>query len=557
VVWSTIFATGVAAVGDDVYYCERGTNSVKKLSGATGLISTVAGNGTKGFSGDGGPAGNAMLSSCFDVAVSLLGEVFIADYGNNRIRKIFTNGNITTIAGNGTIGYGGDGGLATKATFKNPTGVAVSSTGEVFIADYGNGCVRKIFKNGTIVTIAGTGTYGYNGDGGLAIYAKLNGPRTMKVSSSGEVYIADGFSNRIRKIFTNGTITTVVGSGTGGYGGDGGLAVDAQLTYPSGVCISNKGEIFVADSLNGRVRKVFDAPLCYNKASFYACGGSERGVCASTNNCSCLLGYFGKECEFTTCNGVMNNVTSVCLGRGNCVMYDTCSCNVGYYGWQCENVKCNGILSNSSQVCLSRGNCTATDKCECQVNYYGSDCEYFNCFGLRNDNSSVCSGHGICTSPNVCQCNSTHTGQSCEIPICFNKAANESNTCNGKGSCVGPNQCNCNVNYFGLECQFTTCYGVQSTNVSVCSAHGSCISKDNCICQDGYYGLSCDGFNSTSVVVQSDDTTTIIVATVIPVAVVFLFVVLVASLLTVFAVRRYKSGMNMKEKTDIELKFEN
>ena len=265
------YGIAVSPLTGEVYFVEAFGNRVRRID-RNGMIKTVAGTGQYGYSGDGGLATGAMLGNCFGVAVSAVGEVYIADTYNYRIRKIFTNGTIVTIAGNGTFGYGGDGGLATRATFRNPTGVAVSQSGEVYIADYGNNCVRKIFRNGTITTIAGTGVYGDGGDGGLATSAKLAYPRSMAVSSSGEVFIADSFNNRIRKIFTNGTIATIAGTGTAGYGGDGGLAVSALLSYPSGVCLSTKGEIFLTDNYNGRVRKVFDAPLCYNKASFYAWG---------------------------------------------------------------------------------------------------------------------------------------------------------------------------------------------------------------------------------------------------------------------------------------------
>ena len=163
-----------------------------------GIISTVAGNGTAGFSGDGGPAVSAQLTSPSGVAVDSVGNIFIADTNNARIRKVSPNGIITTVAGNGTQGYAGDGGQATTAQLQYPTGIAIDSAGNLYVADLGNNRVRKIASNEIISTIAGNGVQGYSGDGGLATNAELNSPNGLSVDSSGNVFVADTQNNVIR-----------------------------------------------------------------------------------------------------------------------------------------------------------------------------------------------------------------------------------------------------------------------------------------------------------------------------------------------------------------------
>jgi hypothetical protein len=218
---------------------------IRKVS-ADGIIATVAGGGS---GGDGGPATNASLSFVSSVAVDIAGNLFIADHGNNRVRKVSTSGIITTVAGNGTSGYLGDGGAATNANL-SPTGIAVDAFGNLLIADQDNSRVRKVSTNGIISLIAGGGG---GGDGGAAANASLSHPFDVKIDSHGNLFIADTVNQRIRKVSTNGIITTVAG---GGGGGDGGAATNASLNYPSGVAVDNAGNIFIADTDNHCVRKV-------------------------------------------------------------------------------------------------------------------------------------------------------------------------------------------------------------------------------------------------------------------------------------------------------------
>ena len=221
-----------------------------------GVIGTVAGNGTWGFSGDKAPAIFAQFNYPYDVAVDSMGNLFIADYLNNRIRKVSPYGIITTIAGTGTPGYGGDGGPATSAYLHAPYGVAVDTAGNLFIADSNNERIRKVTPEGVISTVAGTGARGFGGDGGPATSAQFYTPRGIAVDTTGNLFIADINNNRIRKVTPGGVISTVAGNGVRGFGGDGGPATSALLNFPLGVAVDTAGYLFIADSDNNRIRRV-------------------------------------------------------------------------------------------------------------------------------------------------------------------------------------------------------------------------------------------------------------------------------------------------------------
>jgi len=231
---------------------------------AQGLITTVAGTGTVGFSGDGGPAINAALGFPNGVAVDNAGNIYIADSLNNRIRKVDGSGKITTLAGNGFPLFSGDGGPATSAGFflcgnAQHQGVVADNAGNVYITDCGDSRIRKIDKAGVITTVAGKGSLGqtgFSGDGGAATAAELNSPYGIALDSAGNLYIADTGNGRIRKVDTAGVITTVVGRGNGFTLGDGGPALNAQLANPSDVAVDSAGNIYIADVGNHAIRKV-------------------------------------------------------------------------------------------------------------------------------------------------------------------------------------------------------------------------------------------------------------------------------------------------------------
>ena len=229
----------VDAAGN-LFIADGSNNRIRKVDPA-GTISTVAGTGVGGgfgFSGDGGPATGAQLNAPFGVFVDAAGNLFIADVGNHRIRKVDPAGTISTVAGTGVggfSGFSGDGGPATEAQLHFPAGVFVDAAGNLFIADASNHRIRKMDPAGTISTVAGTGVEGFSGDGGPATEAQLHFPAGVFVDAAGNLFIADASNHRIRKVDPAGTISTVAGTGTAGFSGDGGPATGAQLNGPSGV----------------------------------------------------------------------------------------------------------------------------------------------------------------------------------------------------------------------------------------------------------------------------------------------------------------------------------
>jgi trimeric autotransporter adhesin len=254
------YPSGVAVdASGNMYIADTDNKRIRLVTKSTGIITTVAGNGTRGYSGDGGLATSATLDDPSGVAVDASGNMYIADTDNKRIRLVTkSTGIITTVAGNGTRGYGGDGGLATSVALRRPSGVAVDASGNIYIADDENLRIRLVTKStGIITTVAGTGSYGYSGDGGLATSATFISPNGVAVDASGNIYIADTYNYRIRLVTkSTGIITTVAGNGTRGYSGDGGLATSAALGYPSGVAVDASGNIYIADYSNSRIRLV-------------------------------------------------------------------------------------------------------------------------------------------------------------------------------------------------------------------------------------------------------------------------------------------------------------
>jgi uncharacterized protein (TIGR03437 family) len=255
------FAVVVDSTGN-VYIAEPTDGRIREVSTVKGNIdiNTIVGNGTLGFSGDGGVATAAELDRPTGVAIDGAGHIYIADSLNNRIRVAQAGGNIGTFAGNGGYSYSGDGGPATGAQLNAPHGVAADSAGNYYIADSGNNVVRKVSAGGAITTFAGNGKAGFGGDGGAATSAQLNGPQGLVVDSAGDVYIADTGNSRVREV-SGGTINTVAGSGTPGYSGDGGAATGAKLYSPVGLALDAKGNLYIADTNNSAIRKVSNGTI--------------------------------------------------------------------------------------------------------------------------------------------------------------------------------------------------------------------------------------------------------------------------------------------------------
>jgi trimeric autotransporter adhesin len=229
----------------------------------SGVIATIAGNVARGYLGDGKPAVTALFGYPDAIAADRAGNLFIADSGSNSVRRVSASGIVTTVAGNGAVGFGGDGGPAAQAQLSEPLGLAVDDAGNLYIADAGNRRIRKVSSSGVITTVAGNGATGSSSDGGAATEAAFAGPQAVALDSAGNLYVADcdctwdgDGSARIRKISPAGLITTVAGNGTSGFSGDGGPATGAQLSGASAIALDAAGNLFIADDYNYRVREV-------------------------------------------------------------------------------------------------------------------------------------------------------------------------------------------------------------------------------------------------------------------------------------------------------------
>ncbi|MBI4851013.1 MAG: SMP-30/gluconolactonase/LRE family protein [Acidobacteria bacterium] len=243
----------------NLFVADLRNQRIRKVDAQTGIITTIAGNGEFAFFGDGENAIAASLANPVAVALDSKGNLFIADANNNSIRKVdVQTGVITTVAGIGEIGVGADGVLATSCSLNSPRGIILDNNGNLFIADSQNNRVRKVdAQTGIITTIAGTGRFGFSGDGGAAKDATLNFPYSLAFDNQNNLLIVDSQNNRVRKVDAQtGIITTIAGTGEGNFSGDGALAKDAKLNQPSAIVKDNRGNLFIADSGNQRIRKI-------------------------------------------------------------------------------------------------------------------------------------------------------------------------------------------------------------------------------------------------------------------------------------------------------------
>jgi sugar lactone lactonase YvrE len=276
----------------DMYIADTFNQLIRKVD-TSGTITTVAGRFTgfvprdeadcvPNFDGEGGPATEATLSCPHGVAVDVAGNIYIADSANHAIRRVDPSGTIVTVAGaGGTSGDSGDGGPGTAARIQGPKGIVLDGAGGLLIADSGNDRVKRLdLATGIITLVAGTGDPGGAGDGGPATGAQLMEPRTLAVGSDGSIYIAEPKAHRIRRVDPSGVITTFAGTGRAGFSGDGGPAGRAQLNFPRGVGTDAAGNVFIADSLNQRIRRVDAAGVIGTVA-----GRGKACYFSASNNC--------------------------------------------------------------------------------------------------------------------------------------------------------------------------------------------------------------------------------------------------------------------------------
>ncbi len=243
-------------VNGEYYIVDQANHVVRKVS-PSGVITTVAGNGSAGYSGDGGPATAASLSSPVAVDIDHAGNIYISDYDNNVVRKVSAAGIITTFAGTGSFGYSGDGGAATDAELNGMWGLETDAVGNVYISDVDNNVIRKVdHSTHVITTYAGNGSSGFSGDGSMATAAKLNQPTSISMDDNGNLYILDHQNNRVRKVSSSGVISTYAGNGLIGYTGDGGPATSARVRIAWGIDADDMGNVYISDEGNRRVRKI-------------------------------------------------------------------------------------------------------------------------------------------------------------------------------------------------------------------------------------------------------------------------------------------------------------
>jgi hypothetical protein len=270
-------AKAVADASGNVYIADLGNCAIRKIAAGTGTITTYAGTAQScGFSGDGGSAASAQIYSPYGLALDASNNLYIADYNNYRVRKVTSAGIISTIAGNGNYGYSGDGGLGTNATLYNPADVAVSRSGNVYIADVNNARVRMVNTSGIITTVAGNGTSGFQGDGVPATETSLYYPTGVAVDAAGDLLIADRYNGAIRWVNGAGIVYTVAGNYTNSFSGDGGLATLAAVFQPAGVAVDTAGNVYIADSGNNRIRKVNSVPNV--NASSYSLSFPQQAI---------------------------------------------------------------------------------------------------------------------------------------------------------------------------------------------------------------------------------------------------------------------------------------
>ena len=379
------YSTGVAATSTGVayptdivmssagnlYIADYGNNRIRMVN-TSGILSNFAGNGSATYGTDGMPATSVGINHTAGIAMDAGGTIYFADYSNNAIRKVNTSGIIYTVAGTGSLGYSGDGGAATAAMINTPWGVAVDNSGNVYIADRFNNRIRKVNSSGVISTIAGNGTGGYTGDGGPATAAEIYGPVGLALDIYGDLYFTDWSNNRIRRINTAGIITTVAGNGIGGFSGDGMAATSTELNHPVGVCVDSAGNIYIGDYYNNRVRQVNTSGIISTitgngMAGFTGDGGSPASAEVNTpysirmgNNNQIYIcdgfNYRVREISMTSPGlSAVSGLSSVCVGS-TAILSDSVSGGT----WSSSNPLIASVTSGGVVTGVATGTATIT-----------------------------------------------------------------------------------------------------------------------------------------------------------------------------------------------------
>jgi len=360
----------------NVYIADMADNRIRKVSAKTNKISTIAGNGTSGNTGNGGAATAAEIISPFGIAVDASGNVYFSD-GNNILRKINTAGIISVFAGNGTTGFLGDGAQATAAELNTPAGMAADAAGNIYVADQNNNRIRMISKTGIISTVAGNGNAGYLGDNAQATSVRLNNPLGVKVDAAGNIYIADTYNQRVRMVDASGIINTIAGKGIAGYTGDGANATAAEIYKPNDMVVDYAGNVFIADYDNNVIRKVTHAVIATQPSSIAICSANSTSFTTQTFESGFTYQWqvnTGSGFNNITNGGVYSNATTTTLNIAGAAV------TMNSYKYVC-------VLSNTGCGCSINSD-TVT------LNVYVCNAAYNNIFAFAGNGTSGYKGNG-------------------------------------------------------------------------------------------------------------------------------------------------------------------
>ena len=311
-------AVGLAVDGEgNRYIADQNNHRIRKID-RNGVITTLAGTGVAGFSGDGGPAAQAQINGPTGVCTDTAGNVYIDDLNNRRIRRVSRAGTITTVAGNGSSIYSVSGGPATAAGLFLPIRCAVDTLNNLYIADQGAHRIVRVNNDGIATTVAGTGAIGFSGDGGPATAASLNNPTAVAVDPAGNLYITDQSNHRIRRVTPAGVIDTVAGNGSNSYSGDGGAATAASLNYPGSIVLDANSTLFIVDTINQRIRRVTGTTIntiAGTGTAGYSGDGGPATAAQVNNPFAIAVDSAGNVLFGDTTNNRIRSISSVAAAR--------------------------------------------------------------------------------------------------------------------------------------------------------------------------------------------------------------------------------------------------